>query len=85
MKAALSKEDLSFEINLVLVKDDEQAASLEFLGSPSFRINGMDLWPEQREHYALGCRVYTTPEGLKGVPTIDALRQKIRAYIQQSE
>lgn len=85
MKAALSKEKLSFDINLVLVKDDEQAENFKFLGSPSFRINGMDLWPEQREHYSLGCRVYATPKGLKGVPTVDALCQKIRAYTQQSE
>jgi hypothetical protein len=79
LKEALLKEEQAVEVDLVLVEDNQQAERLKFLGSPSFRINGMDLWAEERHQYALGCRVYATPNGLKGVPTVEMLREKIRA------
>jgi hypothetical protein len=85
MKEALLGEKLPGNINLVLVEDNQKAESLKFLGSPSFRINGMDLWPEERQQYALGCRVYGTSDGLKGVPTVEMLREKIRAHIRNSK
>lgn len=81
MEAALLKEKLPGKVDLVLVKDNQQVENLEFLGSPSFRINGIDLWPEERPQYALGCRVYATSKGLKGVPTVEMLREKIRAHV----
>lgn len=83
MEEALLAEKLLAHINLVLVKDDQQAKRLKFLGSPSFRINGEDLWPEERTQYALGCRIYPTPTGMKGVPTVEMLREKIRTHLRK--
>ncbi len=77
LKAVLQEEGISDSVRLVKVKDDEEAARLRFLGSPSFRVNGAELWPEERESYSLSCRVYSTPEGLKGWPTLDMLRRKL--------
>ena len=78
MKAALDAEGLQAEIRLIRVENDAAAACLEFLGSPSFRVNGKDLWHEERKHYNLSCCVYTTPQGLRGVPTVEMLREKLR-------
>jgi len=39
------------------------------------------LYFEERTNYALSCRVYSTPEGIKGAPTEEMLRQKLRAYM----
>lgn len=78
LKAALEAEGVFAEIRLVRVKNDD-AARLKFLGSPSFHINGQDLWPEERARYDLSCRVYATPQGMKGVPTVEMLREKLRA------
>lgn len=63
-----------------MVNSDEDAAKEKFLGSPSFLINGQDLWPEERQDYYLGCRVYRTDEGLRGFPGVAMLRSKIREY-----
>jgi hypothetical protein len=82
VEAALLKEKLPGKVDLVLVKDNQQAETLRFLGSPSFRINGIDLWPEERSQYALSCRVYPTSEELKGMPTVEMIREKIRAHIR---
>jgi hypothetical protein len=79
LKAALAAESMQAEIRLVQVEDDAEAARLKFLGSPSFHVGGRELWPEQREQYALSCRVYSTPLGMKGAPTVEMLREKLRA------
>jgi len=85
MKEALQKEKQTAEVDLVLVADNRQAERLKFLGSPSFRIHGVDLWPEERQQYALGCRVYATATGLKGVPTVEMLRERIRTHLGTGE
>ncbi len=79
LKAALAAEGLTAEIRLVKVESEAQAARLKFLGSPSFRLNGEDLWSEEHQAYHLSCRVYRTPEGIKGAPSVPMLREKLRA------
>lgn len=79
LKAALTAEGLTAEIRLVKVESEEQATRLKFLGSPSFRLNGEELWPEERQTYHLSCRVYRTAEGIKGAPSVAMLREKLRA------
>ena len=81
LKAALKAERLEARIRMVKVKDDAEAAHLKFLGSPSFRADGLDLWPEERERYNLSCRVYPTPQGLDGAPTVEMLREKLRHHL----
>jgi hypothetical protein len=82
LKAALAAEDIQGEIQLVNVENNDDAARLRFLGSPSFQVNGMDLWPEERKRYNLVCRVYTTPQGMKGTPTVEMLREKLHAVTE---
>lgn len=81
LKTALQEEGIAEAITTFEIKDDEQAAKEEFLGSPSIRINGRDLWFEQRKNYSLSCRVYGTPEGVKGFPTVEMLRSKIKSAV----
>ncbi len=79
LKSALAREGMEAEINLVRVGEDAEAAQMKFLGSPSFRVDGMELWPEPRENYNLSCRVYPTPAGLRGAPTVEMLQEKLHA------
>jgi len=79
LKAALAAENMEAEIRLVMVEDDDEAARLKFLGSPSFRVDGADWWPEERKRYNLSCRVYATPQGMRGAPTVEMLREKLRS------
>jgi hypothetical protein len=82
LKSALKREGIEAQVELVKVEDDEDALRFKFLGSPSFRVNGMELWPEVREVYALSCRVYPSPEGIKGWPTVAMLRQQLKQFRQ---
>jgi hypothetical protein len=79
LKTALVREGIEAEINLVRINDDAEAARMKFLGSPSFHIDGVELWAEQRDAYNLSCRLYATPAGMKGAPTVEMLQEKLRA------
>jgi hypothetical protein len=79
LKSALKAEGLEPSISIVLVNDDAEAARMKFLGSPSFCVDGADLWPEERQRFNLSCRVYPTPLGLRGAPTVEMLREKLHS------
>jgi hypothetical protein len=78
LRAVLAEEGLESDTELVAVNTDEDARRLLFPGSPTIRVDGRDLFPApERDQWGLGCRVYTTPEGLRGCPTADMLRQAL--------
>jgi hypothetical protein len=58
------------ELRLVNVVEQEAATRLRFLGSPTIRVNGVDVDPltaHQRD-YALSCRIFSTDHGSAGQP-----------------
>jgi hypothetical protein len=77
LKKVIEGEKIQAKLTLLKIDDPEQAQSEHFLGSPSIRVNGIDLWPEERADYALSCRVYQTPEGMKGSPTIEMMKERL--------
>jgi hypothetical protein len=58
------------DVRLVNVPDHATAELVRFLGSPTIRVDGVDVDPhaEQRPEYALSCRVFTTERGAAGQP-----------------
>jgi len=78
LRRLLAQEGAEAEVELVAVNTDEEARRLRFPGSPTIRIDGEDLFPVPvRAGYALGCRMYATPEGLKGSPTPEMVRASL--------
>jgi hypothetical protein len=76
LRGVLAREDA--EVELAAVNTDEEAQELRFPGSPTIRVDGEDLFPmPDRAGYALGCRMYATPEGLKGSPTVEMVRASL--------
>lgn len=61
-----------------------EAIERKFLGSPTIRINGLDVEPTARDNtnYAISCRVYHTDEGTIHYPSkamiIKALKEALR-------
>jgi len=76
VKAVLSSESMSAEIREILVSNLSQAQSLRFQGSPTVRVNGMDVEPLSPGAAALSCRIY---EDGTGLPPESLLRQAIGA------
>jgi hypothetical protein len=85
LQVAFKEECMDISIRLVNVKSDKEAAAKKFLGSPSFQIKGEDFWPEDQPSYSMNCRIYATPEGLKGWPTVEMLRQKLISITKEKD
>jgi hypothetical protein len=79
---ALGSINWTPEIEIIEILDDAQAALYAFQGSPSFKYNGRDLWEQLQDEYHLGCRVYQTPQGLRGVPTVEMLQKRLEEVRQ---
>lgn len=80
LRDILLAEGVEAKVEMVIVNTDEEAEQLRFPGSPTIRVDGKDLFPvPERESYALGCRTYLTPEGLRGSPTAGMLGAALEA------
>jgi hypothetical protein len=62
--------DPTIEVTYVEVDGMEEARAKRFLGSPSIRVNGIDVEYGEREpdEYQSGTRYYNTPQGWKPYP-----------------
>ena len=75
LRRVLAEEGIEARTELVALNTEEEAQELRFPGSPTIRVDGEDLFPvPDRSQYALGCRMYATPEGLRGSPTAEMMR-----------
>jgi hypothetical protein len=59
------------------IATDADAAAASFHGSPTFTIDGKDLFPSNAAP-AVTCRVYPGQHGMAGQPTLESLREAIR-------
>ena len=74
LQGVLEEKGVYVEVELVAVNTDAEAQELRFPGSPTIRVDGEDLFPvPERAEYALGCRIYASPEDLRGSPTAEML------------
>ena len=65
-------------VDLLAVNTYEDAERLKFPGSPTIRADGEDLFPvPERSEWALGCRMYLAPEGLKGHPSAEMVGEAL--------
>jgi hypothetical protein len=62
-----------FVVECHLVASHEQAVAAGFGGSPSFHIRGRDLFAGPVAPLGLTCRLYQTPDGQAGAPTVEQL------------
>ena len=62
------------------IMTDEEAEASGFHGSPTFTMDGIDLFESAAEP-AMTCRVYRTAEGFSGLPSLKSLRQAIQARL----
>lgn len=80
LRAALGDVGLAHVGFTMVVIDSEQVVqAMTFGGSPSFVVDGTDLFAATtRAPAALSCRLYPTPEGPRNIPTLGQLRQALK-------
>ena len=79
LREVLSAESSKKHVIEVLVKDAEMAQTLKFSGSPTIRIDGHDVEPQNEEtpRFGLMCRLYSDGTGAPS-------QQKLRAAIEEA-
>ena len=79
-RAAVEAESTRAAVRLVHVESEEDARSLRFLGSPSVRVDGVDVDPtaKRRDDYGIQCRLYTVRGRLQGAPPTDWIVSALR-------
>lgn len=76
---ALSAERITCPVQEIEVRDDRAAQALGFLGSPSVRVNGLDVEPAARigQRAGFGCRTYVDDGRRSGIPSIEMIRKAL--------
>ena len=82
LKDALHSEGLAQEVEMVPVASEADAQAKSFIGSPTIRIDGIDIeGPEAEEKgYGYGCRVYSGNGCMSGWPSVEQIRQALAAF-----
>ena len=73
----VGREDV--QITYQRIDSPEDAESLDFHGSPTFLVNGRDVFAVRGMPVSFGCRVYATEEGTQGAPSVAQLRHVLRS------
>lgn len=81
VEGVLKQEDIRADIATIDVRDAETVQSLRFIGSPSIRVNGVDIEPgRENDPPFFGCRTYSVSGRTIGVPPeqwlVEALRRR---------
>jgi hypothetical protein len=61
------------QVRLIQVDDLAAAQQMRFLGSPTILIDGIDPFADDALPASLSCRLYRTPIGLAGSPSVQQL------------
>jgi hypothetical protein len=80
----LSSEFPDLVLSRLLVETPEEAERTSFRGSPSILVDGTDAFAEPNAPVGLSCRVFQTPDGPAGSPTIDQLREVLATQGDES-
>src|SRR5262245_56211155 len=80
LREVLAEENVSAEIFEINVADDDQARAIGFLGSPTIRINGVDVEPAARtgRQPGMSCRTYVEGGRQEGIPSRSRLQVAVR-------
>ncbi|NMM31160.1 MAG: thioredoxin family protein [Cellulomonas sp.] len=72
--AIIAAERPDITVTRHLVETFDEAQRVGFRGSPSVLVDGIDPFAAADASVGLTCRLYQTPDGLSGSPTLEQLR-----------
>ncbi|MDA8202839.1 MAG: hypothetical protein M0Z49_08765 [Chloroflexi bacterium] len=84
LHAVLAQGAIETQIQLVLIGSQDDAEFLDFPGSPTVRLNGVDVVPPPPgTPPTTGCRLYPQPDGtLSGRIPVEVLAEAVRMHRQ---
>jgi hypothetical protein len=80
IEAVVRSQGVQAEVELLEIKTPEEATRLRFLGSPSIRVDGLDIDPVARTSadFGLKCRIYRDGDRFVGVPPRELLERSVK-------
>lgn len=78
VKEVIARLGVDANIEEVEIRSPDEAAAQRLLGSPTIRVNGVDIDPHarQRTDYSFSCRVYSGGSGTPSAAMIAAALQQ---------
>lgn len=77
LREAVVRLAVPVEVERVLVRTQAEPEAWGFNGSPSVLVDGRDPFAEPGAAAGLSCRLYRTPAGTAGSPTVEQLVEAI--------
>ena len=79
VREVLRLEGRPEDVALISVESDADAQAKRFIGSPTIRINSVDVeGPEAEEKgYGFGCRIYANNGSSAGWPSVEKVRKAL--------
>lgn len=71
--ALIALHRTNIPIHSRLLRSSADTAGTGFAGSPTITADGADIFPDGAPSSDLACRIYRTPEGHAGAPTVGQL------------
>lgn len=80
--AAAEQTGIAVRVTTQTVESEQDADRWRFTGSPTILIGGRDPFSGPGTTPALACRLYPTPDGPAGSPTVDQLVGALRRVVE---
>ena len=77
IRTAVTETHMHATVTRTVIATRDQARQRGFVGSPTILLNGADPFTHLDAAVALACRLYSTPDGPRSVPTLQSLRQAL--------
>lgn len=79
VQAVLEETGVAAAVSEVKIADPAAAQAVGFLGSPTIRVNGLDVEPAARSarHFGMMCRIYMVNGQPEGLPSREMLREAL--------
>ena len=86
LHSIMDELEISAPVEVTRVETEEQAQTLEFIGSPTIRINGQDIDTVPDDiPYSLTCRAYRRDDGrISPLPPVSRIREALLTSLTQS-
>ena len=80
LEHALQLEQISAQVEAILVADSADVQLKRFIGSPTIRLDGVDIEGPGAETrgYGYGCRVYADGSYTAGWPSVNQVRRALQ-------
>ena len=78
IRTAVANTGVRATITHTVIASEDQARQRGFIGSPTILLNGSDPFAPPEAPISLACRLYSTLDGLEGVPGLQDLRQALK-------